>query len=112
MNVWYKSELPSHYNYGTNDRIEKIIVESDSAWGISLLQRSRGYSAGTHGYDPMNKDMHGIFYAMGPAFKQGFTHPSFQNINLYPLLAELLNLEPAQTDGNLITVQSLLVSEK
>jgi len=28
-------------------------------------------SGGNHGYDNYHRDMHGIFYAMGPAFKQG-----------------------------------------
>ena len=112
LKVWYKEDLPEHYHYGTNDRIEQIIVEPIKGWGISMKERSRGYSAGTHGYDPMNKDMHGIFYAIGPAFKKGYTQPMFQNICIYPLIAEILDLEPAKTDGSLEDVQSILLSGK
>lgn len=112
LKVWYKEDLPEHYHYGANNRIEQIIVEPIKGWGISMNKRSRGYSAGTHGYDPMNKDMHGIFYAIGPAFKKGYTQPTFQNICLYPLIAEILDLDPAKTDGSLESVQSMLVPEK
>ena len=112
LKVWYKSDLPEHYHYGTNSRVEQIVVEPIREWGISMRERSRGYSAGTHGYDPMNKDMHGIFYAVGPAFKKGYTQSTFQNICIYPLIAEILELDPAETDGSLETIQSMLVSGK
>ncbi len=112
LKVWYKSELPAHYHYGTSPRIHEIIAEADSGWGLSLKSSSRGYSSGTHGYDPENTDMHGIFYASGPAFKKGYTVSTFQNVCIYSLIAEILNLEPAATDGSLEPLQSILLSKK
>ena len=52
-----------------------------------------------HGYDPDNRDMHGIFYAAGPSFKKGFVQPTFENVNIYELLAKVLQVKPAKTDG-------------
>jgi len=80
--------------------------------GWSLLWRDQlekdGYLAGTHGYDPRYRDMHAIFYAQGPAFKEGFVHPTFENVHVYSLIAHLLDLQPAPTDGNLEAVQAML----
>jgi alkaline phosphatase D len=108
LKVWTKDNVPEHYHYGTNNRIFDLVVEAEAGWGVNLKERSRGYSLGTHGYDPANKDMHAIFYAMGPAFKSGYKHNSFDNVCLYPLLAEILKLEPVQTDGQLDQVRSML----
>ncbi|MEA1877746.1 MAG: ectonucleotide pyrophosphatase/phosphodiesterase [Bacteroidota bacterium] len=110
LRVWKKDELPEHYHYGTNPRIEEFIVEANRGWGLSFSDRKRGYSAGTHGYDPRNSDMHGIFYAKGPAFKTGYVHESFENVNLYSLIAEILRLKPASTDGELKNISSMLVT--
>ena len=108
LKIWTKKQLPAHYNYGTNNRVFDLVVEAEAGWGVSLKERNRGYSLGTHGYDPHNKDMQAIFYAMGPAFKSGYTFGSFENVNIYPLLAEIIKLEPAKTDGNIELVRAML----
>lgn len=36
LKVFEKSELPHHYHYGTHPRIEEIIAEADSGWGLTL----------------------------------------------------------------------------
>jgi alkaline phosphatase D len=109
LKVWEKDNLPAHYHYGSSNRIFDLIVEADSGWGVRMRNNGgSGYSLGAHGYDPQNRDMHAIFYAEGPAFKTGYLHSSFENICLYPLLAEILNLEPADVDGDLERVQGML----
>jgi len=52
--------------------------------------------------------MHAIFYATGPAFKNGYLHPGFDNIDIYPLIARILDLEPAKVDGDIENVKGLL----
>lgn len=47
---------------------------------------------GQHGFDPALKDMHATFYAWGPQLKQGLKIPAFENVNVYPLIAEILGL--------------------
>ena len=68
----------------------------------------RRYSNGTHGYDIANKDMNAIFYAYGPAFKANHQHTSFKNVSVYPLMCEILGLNPAPNDGNLEEVNGML----
>jgi len=108
LQVWKPAEVPEHLNYGNNPRVGDIIVVADSAWTVTLNKSKESYTGGTHGYDIKNTDIHAIFYAAGPAFKQNYVHPSFQNTDIYPLLAKLLGILPAQTDGNLEHVIDML----
>jgi predicted AlkP superfamily pyrophosphatase or phosphodiesterase len=114
LKVWKREDLPIRYHYGTHRRIPEIIVEADSAWGLEVKHKAQSsgqkelLGLGTHGYDPDNQDMHAIFYAAGPSFKTGFVQPTFENVNIYELLAKLLNIKPAKTDGNLNAVKGML----
>jgi len=114
LKVWTRDELPYRYHYGTHVRTPGLIVEADSAYGLEVRRKEKGegrkdtYGLGTHGYDPWNKDMHGIFYAIGPAFKENFIQPSFENTAIYGLLAHILSLTPAKNDGDFNTIKSVL----
>jgi hypothetical protein len=52
--------------------------------------------------------MHGIFYAMGPAFKSGWVQPTFENVSIYNLMAYLLGVKPAPNDGTFSSVSGML----
>lgn len=115
LNVWERNEIPSEYRYGTNPRINDILIEANPGWSISWGKsdnREKSYTGGTHGYNHLLPDMQGIFYAIGPAFRKGYVHPSFQNVNIYPLIARLLNLNAAPTDGNSAETEPMLTAEK
>lgn len=107
MKCWKKNEIPERLVYGKNVRILDLVCVADSAW--SIVWDKASYSVGgTHGYDPFNTDMHAIFYADGPAFKENYVHPTFTNINIYPLITEILSLKPAEIDGDLEGVRGML----
>jgi alkaline phosphatase D len=109
LKVWKRDELPARYHYGSHQRIPQLIVEADSLYGLETRRKENfHYGLGTHGYDPANRDMHGIFYAAGPSFKKGFVQPAFENVNIYELLAKLLKIKPAKTDGSLNLVKGML----
>ncbi|MGF1923137.1 MAG: ectonucleotide pyrophosphatase/phosphodiesterase, partial [Bacteroidia bacterium] len=71
---------------------------------------NRKPGAGYHGFDPFKvKDMHATFIAWGPAFKKNVVVPSFENVNVYPLIAEILGLKITATiDGELSKLKPLL----
>ena len=48
---------------------------------------------GMHGYNPELLNMHGIFYAIGPDIKKNVEIDSFENIQIYPLICKLLNID-------------------
>ncbi|MHC1776121.1 MAG: ectonucleotide pyrophosphatase/phosphodiesterase [Lentimicrobium sp.] len=110
MQVWKPADVPEYLSYGKNPRVGDIIVVADSSWCITLNKPKKSFNGGTHGYDITNTDIHAIFYAAGPAFKQNYIHPSFRNTDIYPLLAKLLGIIPAQTDGDLENVIDMLKS--
>jgi hypothetical protein len=56
--------------------------------------------------------MDGIFYAAGPAFKSGYQLPRFRNVDIYPLMADILGLKPAITDGSMEQVEDMLMGDR
>lgn len=107
IKVWKHGMLPQRLHYGNSPRDLDLIVVSDSAWSVSW-KKGRSFSGGTHGFENSNTDVHAIFYAMGPAFKKGYIQPTFDNVDLYPLITYILGIRPAATDGNLEEVKSML----
>ena len=108
LQVWRTGEVPERLNYGTNPRTLDIVVAAKLHWSV-YINYERGYSSkGTHGFDNDELDMHAIFYAFGPDFKENATAPTFENVSLYALIAEILDLEPAETDGKTEQITPLL----
>ncbi|HDP76407.1 MAG TPA: alkaline phosphatase family protein [Bacteroidales bacterium] len=108
LKVWERNDIPKRYVYGSNPRVNDILVEAELGWSVTWSYDKDNYSGGTHGYDNLIPDMQGIFYARGPAFKIGYVHPSFYNVNVYSFIANILNLKPAKTDGSLDEVAGML----
>ena len=50
-----------------------------------------------------------IFIAHGPAFKQNYTVKSFRNVDIYPLMCFILEIEPGITNGSLENVLDMLM---
>ena len=106
--VYRRDETPERWRYRDNDRIGDLVVSADLGWVIRLRDWRPWTGGGMHGWDPRFESMHGIFMAMGPRVPQGVTIPAFENIHVYPFLAELLGLEPAPVDGRLDVLAPLL----
>jgi hypothetical protein len=54
------------------------------------------------------KTMRAIFYAIGPDIRPNTTVPPFENVNIYPLIAEILGLDTTPTDGDLKVLAPIL----
>lgn len=108
VTAYKTSEVPERLHYGTNPRTLDVIAVADSSW--SLFNKSgKNYSGfGTHGYDNRNTDMGAIFYAYGPAFKEKYAQPRFENVSLYALFCEILKIKQAPNDGNFNEVKDML----
>lgn len=110
LQTWYSNNIPERLHYGTNPRTHDITVVAKPYWSI-FWSWNIGTSLGAHGYDNSFKDMYTIFYASGPAFKKDYIAPEFENIHIYPLIAEIMNLKPAHTDGELSMVENMLIDK-
>jgi alkaline phosphatase D len=107
FSAWKHGHVPDSLHYGQNPRTLDFILVADSAWQYTLNGKPLRM-LGNHGYNPYNKDMHAIFYARGPAFKAGFIQPTFENIDIYPLICHILGIKPAPVDGSLEPVKKML----
>lgn len=111
--VYKKSELPEYFHFSHNSLIPDILIIADAGWTLISNKDERWIkssdSKGNHGYDPNYLDMHGIFLAIGPSFKQGYFTGTINNIDIYPLLAKILNVVPNNNiDGKLERIEFLL----
>lgn len=110
--VYKKEDIPERYHLKNHRRIPDLLLVADLGYTINAKEyfdsRESYPSGGTHGFDNQEKEMHAIFVANGPDFKEGYQMKAFQNIHLYSLMAHLLNIKPAQTDGTLDSVSVML----
>lgn len=107
MKVYSRETMPEDFHYNESNRILDYVCVADSSYAL-FWKNTHFIDGGTHGYDPANSDVHAIFYGVGPAFKKAYESPSFPNVDLYPLFAKILNLEPVKTDGSLADVEAVL----
>lgn len=108
---WRKQELPGRWHYGLHPRVPAIVCQMHEGWDAvpgSFLERIPQRTRGSHGYDPALPSMRAIFIAHGPAFHGGLRLPGFDNVDVYPLLADLLGVAPAEHDGDAQTLRAAL----
>jgi predicted AlkP superfamily pyrophosphatase or phosphodiesterase len=112
LRVYRRAEIPERYHYRSHPRIPPIVVLADEGWTVTtradVASRGGWLARGNHGYDPEAESMRALFLARGPAFAENAVVAPFQNIHIYPLLAHILGLTPAPTDGSLDSIRSVL----
>lgn len=106
IQAWLRNDLPERFHY-SNVRVGDVVVLADSGCALNY-NSSRPARLGAHGYDNTNLLMNGIFYAIGPDFKQGYAAPQLYNVDLYALMCRLLNIAPAQNDGRIERIEEVL----
>ena len=111
LTVYLKNDIPDRWHFKNHYRIKDLLVLADEGWTVVETDHgpSSYMSKGTHGYDNALRSMHAIFLAQGPVFKIDYFSPVINNIDIYPLVAHILRLEPFNgIDGKLDNVQGLL----
>jgi predicted AlkP superfamily pyrophosphatase or phosphodiesterase len=110
-----REAFPPRWHYD-NDRSGDLLVLARPGKYIVAGSREKmhakmksGASFGVHGYDPAEvKDMYGIFYANGPNIRPASNVPAFENIHIYPFIAEILQLKVPKIDGKLSVLKPIL----
>lgn len=103
LQVFRKDSVPARYRYRAHPRITPLVLLADEGWTISSTERLRRSGmprGGTHGYDNFLPSMGALFVAAGPDLQQGRVIGPVANVHVYPLLARLLGIEPAPSDGH------------
>lgn len=110
--VYLDKKLPKYLHFATRDdkykRIGQILLIPKAP--KIFLEKGRKTSVGKHGYDPRAvPEMKATFFAWGPAFKNDLIIDEFDNINVYPLVADILGLKiDEKIDGKLKVLKSTL----
>ena len=109
--VYLTTDMPKRWHFNATDnkqgRIGDIILIPHYPKIFNLAGKAT--TKGKHGFDNDMPEMQAIFYAWGPAFKDGVKIKSFENIHVYPLLAKILGLSYAhKIDGDLQVLEPIL----
>lgn len=110
--VYRKADFKPEWHYN-HERAGDLLVVAEPGYYIHDQPRSFGgwsYEAfGVHGYDPARvNEMRGIFYAAGPDIKKGLHINAFENIHVYPLIAEIFGLKTPKIDGSIDVLRPVL----
>jgi len=114
--VYLDKKLPKYLHFATRDdaynRIGQILLIPKAP--KVFLEKGKKTSVGKHGYNPrIVPEMKATFYAWGPEFKNNQVINEFENINVYPLVAEVLGLKTdQQIDGKLKVLKEILKDRK
>jgi len=112
--VYLATKMPRKYHYSAREdtlrRIGDIVLLPVGLKTFVNPHSKRQPPVGMHGYDPHKFSvMKATFFAWGPAFNEPKIIPSFTNIDVYPLIAKILNLNITQPiDGNLKPLKKIL----
>ena len=102
--AYLREELPERYHYRADPRAGDVVVVMDESWTMMTSATSSSDRKverwGAHGWDPAVEGMLALFIIAGPDISAGTVIPEVQNVDVYPLMTELLGLTPARSiDG-------------
>jgi len=118
--AYLRAELPERYHYHADPRAGDIVVVMDESWTMSMprpprtggtesAERPPNDRRGAHGWDNMFPSMRAIFLILGPGIREGALVGEVENVDVYPLMTELLGLDPAaDIDGRAGTIGALV----
>ena len=93
-----KQDLPERLHYGRNPRVAAFVCQADMGWLLlDKISEKWGVDKGSHGYDNQAPEMLALFIAAGPDIAAKGAIPTFDNVDVYALLRDLLHM-PAKAD--------------
>jgi len=120
FHAYRRADVPAALHYNSNPREGDPVIVLTGPYLIRAHapilpsgQTERPPMAGEHGYDPLGMpEMKAFFLAAGPDIRNGATLQSFENVDLYPLIAQILGLPVGKIDGDAKPLQSILKNQK
>ncbi|TSL47669.1 Ectonucleotide pyrophosphatase/phosphodiesterase family member 3 [Bagarius yarrelli] len=109
MKPYLTEHLPKRLHFANNMRIERAHLYMKPGWQAALNQKDVKYCAGGfHGSDNTFTNMQTIFIGYGPGIKSKTTVAPFENIEVYNLLCDLLDIPPVPNNGTHGSLNHLL----
>jgi predicted AlkP superfamily pyrophosphatase or phosphodiesterase len=117
--AYLRSEMPERFHYHTDPRAGDIVIVMDESWSLTVprppragaasAERSPAEQRGSHGWDNILPSMRAVFVIIGPGIRQGALIDDVRNVDVYPLMTELLGLKPAaDIDGRQGAISALV----
>ena len=104
LQVYRRDEIPQRFHLEGNPRVPPVLGVPDVGWEVftraHFAEHGETMVLGDHGQDPADPLMHGLFVAAGPAFAESRAIGRIESVELYNLMAAVLEIEPAPNDGN------------
>jgi len=110
--VYLDKRFPRKLKFSARDdrfnRIGQILLVPEPS--KIFLEKGKKTSAGKHGYNPYKvPEMKAVFVAFGPAFKENKKIGEFQNVNVYPVVTDILGLKISEPiDGTQKVAKEIL----
>jgi predicted AlkP superfamily pyrophosphatase or phosphodiesterase len=106
--AYLRSDLPERFHYRDVPRAGDVVVIMDESWSLTT-PRPRASEAvtveggtakrperwGEHGWDNALPSMRALFLILGPGIRAGAIVPEVSNVDVYPLMTDLLGLRAA-----------------
>jgi predicted AlkP superfamily pyrophosphatase or phosphodiesterase len=115
--VYRRASMPAYLHFDSNPREGDPVVVPNGPYFITADTDPNGQEhppLGAHGYDATRMpEMKALFVAAGPDIRHGITLQSFENVNVYPLIAKILGLDITKlktgpVDGKLSVLEGIL----
>ncbi|XP_005112660.2 glycerophosphocholine cholinephosphodiesterase ENPP6 [Aplysia californica] len=113
MKAYKQRNIPDRYFYKGGKYVGQVTCMADLGWTIlqpvspDFPLKKGTPMAGTHGYDNKERDMRGIFYALGPRFPKGRSVEFLHAVDPYSVMCKVLGITAAPNNGSLERVNSL-----
>ncbi len=105
--LYRREEIPAYYHFSGHPAIGPLLLVAEPGWYLRI--KFPLSARGAHGYDNRFLEMHGIFLAMGPAFRVNYRTGMLRNIDVYPLMCHILGITPnPEMDGEFIKIMHVL----
>ena len=106
--MFRKKDIPNEYHWKHNRRIPPIFIDPEVGWVITSSRSDPPPGLGEHGWPPDESKSYSIFYARGPAFREGEVVSPFNTVDLYPLMCKLLGIDPRPNNGSIENIKTVL----
>ncbi|HOJ36678.1 MAG TPA: alkaline phosphatase family protein [Ignavibacteriales bacterium] len=112
--VYLKKDIPNYLNIKKAKFLGNILVVPEPGYIVTDNPKTE-YEAklkASHGWDNNFIHMHGIFVATGPSFKKNYKIGTLSNIDIYPLLCKIYNINyNHKIDGKIENIDFILKEE-
>jgi predicted AlkP superfamily pyrophosphatase or phosphodiesterase len=110
--IYRRADLPAYLHFNSNPRAGDPVIVPNGPFTIranSSDAEGATKHLGGHGFNPRTMpEMKAIFFAAGPDVRPGVQLKPFENVNIYPFIAEILGLKAPEVDGTLDVLRPAL----